>query len=336
MRVSGSFPPFLRNEHPPLLFLQATTAATMSASNHRFLSSMTFAQGCSCDECGEQAVPQEIRNAVQAHLKRRKLADGANIEFGRSINISQRRELMGRHGGVSVWKLVLPPSAGGDPIVEYRNSHRIVFVQRLPQVSSIVVTQQTSFSILSFDCYSSLLTLIHQKSAVSSIGRGIIGSASEENDRQLTNWNEGKAYFLPVQKGVACGWIHKSLDAIKVNDSDANSEKVGEGVDRSNGAGQSDAKDEGVEIMSGEATLYILKATDSDLAVDENAPSWAKRTSQLFTRLTTQALEKSDDTKETENAAGGTQGIPLSEEDCAEIAQIVEEIVGSKDPSFSS
>ena len=44
---------------------------------------------------------------------------------------------------------------------------------------------------------------------MSSIGRGIIGSAAEENSRRLVNWSDGSSYLLPASKGIACGWIHK-------------------------------------------------------------------------------------------------------------------------------
>jgi hypothetical protein len=147
---------------------------------------MTFATAasCACDECDiniNDVIPPEILRAVRAHQNKRK-SDQLIAPFDKrsKVNIVQRRELIERFGGVSLWKLTMP-AGNGDPIVEYRNSHRIVFVQRLPRVNSTVF----------------------------SIGRGIIGSAAEEKDRKPVRWGQGSAHYLPCRKGLACGWIHK-------------------------------------------------------------------------------------------------------------------------------
>jgi hypothetical protein len=99
-----------------------------------FLSSMTFATasaGCSCDECG---IPSEILEAIR---KRKAHHEAEALQYKRSnVNIEQRRELVARYGGYSIWKWVLPLGSG-DPIVELRNSWRVVFVERLSNVSSV-------------------------------------------------------------------------------------------------------------------------------------------------------------------------------------------------------
>jgi hypothetical protein len=94
-----------------------------------FLSSMTFASsaGCECDECG---IPEEILEAVRKRKAEQTHAYGSN----KRVHIEQKRELVARYGGYSIWKLTLPVG-GGDPIVEMRNSYRILFVERLTCVS---------------------------------------------------------------------------------------------------------------------------------------------------------------------------------------------------------
>lgn len=91
---------------------------------------MTFAASadCECDECG---IPEEILEAVRKRKAEQTHAYGSN----KRIRIEQRRELVARFGGYSIWKWVLPVGSG-DPIVELRNSQRIVLVDRLSDVSA--------------------------------------------------------------------------------------------------------------------------------------------------------------------------------------------------------
>ena len=87
--------------------------------------------------CGP-TVPPDIQRAVQEHLKRRRLEQPSVFESSQQrFNIQQQRELIKRELGFSLWKLVLPRYHGsaGDPIVEYRNSHRILFVKKMSEVS---------------------------------------------------------------------------------------------------------------------------------------------------------------------------------------------------------
>ena len=90
--------------------------------------------------CGP-TVPPDIQRAVQEHLKKRRLEQPSVFESSQRFNIQQQRELIKREFGFSLWKLVLPRyhgsgNSGGDPIVEYRNSHRILFVKKMPEVSN--------------------------------------------------------------------------------------------------------------------------------------------------------------------------------------------------------
>lgn len=116
-----------------------------------FLSSMTFASGdisCECDECGlSDDVPSAIRNAVMEHQRKRKAEQLSSAIFNngtsnsrqRGYNIQQSRELVKRECGFSIWKLCLPccvsgSRGGSDPLVEYRNQHRSLFIKQLDKV----------------------------------------------------------------------------------------------------------------------------------------------------------------------------------------------------------
>jgi hypothetical protein len=87
--------------------------------------------------CGP-TVPPDIQRAVQEHLKRRRLEQPSVFESSQRFNIQQQRELIKREFGFSLWRIVLPRYHGsaGDPIVEYRNSHRILFVKKMSEVST--------------------------------------------------------------------------------------------------------------------------------------------------------------------------------------------------------
>ncbi len=122
----------------------------MAANNKHdaFLSYMTFASGdisCECDECGlSDDVPTAIRNAVMEHQRKRKaeqlstaIFNNGNNNRQRGYNIQQSRELVKRECGFSIWKLGIPCHVGGrgsDPLVEYRNQHRILFIKQLDKV----------------------------------------------------------------------------------------------------------------------------------------------------------------------------------------------------------
>jgi len=152
-----------------------------------FLASMTFAsmsgrlRDCDCDEC--ESVPIAIANAVQRH-KRLKL-------MSMPLKRSQDRCLVKRHDKLSVWKWILPLHA--EPVLESGNSHRLVFIERLPEGS-----------------------------VIKSIGKGIIGSSDEEKRRTVLNWNVNSVYLVPANGGKAVGWIHttpESADNIRADPS---------------------------------------------------------------------------------------------------------------------
>ena len=126
--------------------VQSTTTTTR---HDEFLRSMTFASGgtnkilggmCGCDDCGpfSDEVPPTIRNAVNEHLRKRKLEQQSRqlsllFDGSKRLHIRQNRELVKREGGFSLWRLDIPLD-GGDPIVEYRNNHRILFIKQLNKV----------------------------------------------------------------------------------------------------------------------------------------------------------------------------------------------------------
>ena len=117
------------------------TSSNKNTVHDAFLSSMTFASfsdmACECDECDlPDTVPPTIRNAVNEHIRKRRQQEQP-ILFNQqaAYNIQQKRELIKRECGFSVWKFELPCGGGNsDPLVEYRNQHRILFVKQLHKV----------------------------------------------------------------------------------------------------------------------------------------------------------------------------------------------------------
>jgi len=227
---------------------------------------MTFAKpSCDCDECD---LPPDIAAAV----KKRKATH--NYGANKRINIRQSRILVARHGGYSVWKLVLPADCGDDPIVELRNSWRILFVERLAE----------TLQIQSIGC------------------GGIIGSALEESQRKVLDWKEGNAYFLPINKGVACGWICKQTN------------------DKSDTEQKYLSTDENDQQQT---TIYVMKATPQALDddTDNKAPSWALKAKDSFTSLIqTEVAAKEDDESK---SSVGLKEIGLTAKDSNEIRSIL-------------
>lgn len=102
--------------------------ATDKSKQDAFLSSMTFSsgeigRGCDCDEC--DMIPADIVQAIQRH-KRQKLIDVP-------LTRTQDRALVKRCESISVWKWTMPLNA--EPLIEFGNSHRIIFVKQKPEVS---------------------------------------------------------------------------------------------------------------------------------------------------------------------------------------------------------
>eukprot|EP00569_Conticribra_weissflogii_P011555 CAMPEP_0171384958 /NCGR_PEP_ID=MMETSP0879-20121228/38741_1 /TAXON_ID=67004 /ORGANISM="Thalassiosira weissflogii, Strain CCMP1336" /LENGTH=310 /DNA_ID=CAMNT_0011897249 /DNA_START=20 /DNA_END=952 /DNA_ORIENTATION=+ len=292
-----------------------------------FVASMTFAnkpshQDCICDECGAIQVPAAVREAVQRYLLKRKL-ELPIFEGSKRINITQRRELVKRDGGFSVWKLVLPRYVrGGDPIVEYRNNHRILFIEKIPK-SSIVF----------------------------SIGKGIIGSAAEENSRTKVDWDEGRSYFFPCLKGIACGWIHKQ-------DGSENNKNSRKKVDWEEGRSyffpclkgiacgwihkQDGSENNKSDVAANsadsdmEVVVYILKVSSEVIDDGEklpiNMPQWVKQMHQIFCKnvgvispegnedKTNNECKKTEEGNETRSPM---EEMFLSEEDSESIREII-------------
>jgi hypothetical protein len=125
------------------------TSSTTSKRHDEFLQSMTFASGgtnsidngglCGCDDCGplSDEVPPTIRDAVKEHLRKRKMEQYNRqillFHGSKRLYIRQNRELVKREGGFSLWRLDMPLD-GGDPIVEFRANHRIMFIKQLNKV----------------------------------------------------------------------------------------------------------------------------------------------------------------------------------------------------------
>ncbi len=168
---------------------QITEASEMTATSNtdtnvdRFVATMTFAQPkssqlCDCDECGPESLAF-FQKAIASH-KRQKLLqnDFSNL-------VLQERSLLKRHDGLSIWKLVLPPSCT-EPMTEYGNSHRIVYVEELPMGR-----------------------------VVKSIGNGIIGSKVEEESRRVEEWERQHGYLYRSNGGKAVGWVNDKLHSDK-------------------------------------------------------------------------------------------------------------------------
>jgi hypothetical protein len=143
-----------------------------------FEASMTFASfangpsagGCDCDECGVGS--NYLPNAIAAAVKRHK----AEIQ-AMPLKRTQHRALGKREQQVSVYAWTLPAEA--EPLVEFGNSHRFIWIQRLPE-----------------------------SSVIKAIGKGIIGSADEEKQRVALDWKQGDIVFVPSNGGKAVGWFH--------------------------------------------------------------------------------------------------------------------------------
>lgn len=193
--------------------------------NDRFVSTMTFAQmgpTCDCDECGLSCeMPKEISNAVEEHKRQTMLYNLPSL-------ISQERFLTYRFEGFSIWKLVLPP--GAQPLTEYGNSHRFVLVDSMPK-----------------------------DRIVKSIGKGIIGSSSEESTRSKENWIENHGYFYKSNGGKAIGWVNDKLP---------------------------DDKDLNIGDTSNDVVLYIIKATDEMLDQGKEKGNDCEHQSQISNSAT--------------------------------------------------
>ena len=139
-----------------------------------------------------------------------------------------------------------------------------------------------------------------QQTQVKSIGRGIIGSAAEENDRKVMNWEQGRAYFLPVAKGTGCGWICTQSDNKNVGSiQDKQSDDVSSPID---------------------ALVYILKVTVDALSEElDSAPAWVEEAKELVSPKC-----NNDETEKTADS-NGMEGIHLQSDESAKVRQIIED-----------
>ena len=166
-----------------------------------FLESMTFSNAgafdrdCDCDECGP--VPFAIQK-----WKRQRL-------LNRPIKRTQKRSLINRYtvnGSLmmSVYSISMPKNA--EPLIEFGNSHRIVWIRRL-------VHHGNTFSSN------------NRNNILQWIGKGIIGSSDEEKGRNsLYDLTEDCIFFVPSNGGKAIGWIHTTA---AINESTFNQEADG-------------------------------------------------------------------------------------------------------------
>lgn len=155
--------------------------------------------------------------------------------------------------------------------------------------------------ILAIMLFLSIIRLLfaQKKSDVLSIGRGIIGSASEENGRKRVNWTEGSSYLLPASKGIACGWIHKPT-ASTDNGSTAGTDYIKTDT-QTNGSINTDAKEE----THGDVKTEIGLATDNNnLTTDTDNSDGQKNGSN--TAATNNTKEDSAATTTENNLASST------------------------------
>ena len=131
------------------------------------------------------------------------------------------------------------------------------------------------------------------------------------------NWEQERAYFLPVAKDIGCGWIcAQSADSQSANEG----EKI-----------QSDKQQ-----PSG-ATIYILKLTLAALSEDvDGAPSWVKAAKEQFMRLVRSADEKKSTTSDKSGNiieaelsfnSNGMEGIHLTAQESIKIRQVIDEAI---------
>jgi hypothetical protein len=277
----------------PLSSTAAPPATTITATTDDFLASMTFAasslsasnhrRGCEdCDECGHLrrrmqqgfldsnpapaasfgagGLPLAIARAVDRYREER-LRGRASSEV-KTTRLDQSRTLRMRSGLCSVWEWNLPFGAS-EPILEFGNSHRIVWVQRRPGM-------------------------------IQSIGtRGVVGSHDEESSRvDLVDWEAGRVIFVPSNGGLAVGYVHRKIDDEKTTSHGNGAVKTDHGGSEKNLLSSAPAID---GVGGRYATLLIAKIPDR-LVVDYEVrdyeshppmsrPSWLKPLLQVCQRL---------------------------------------------------
>mmetsp|Transcript_23676 Transcript_23676/g.52903 ORF Transcript_23676/g.52903 Transcript_23676/m.52903 type:complete len:283 (+) Transcript_23676:214-1062(+) len=218
------------------------------ATTSSFIDSMTFAHGdgkfCDCDECENDAVPDLIRDAAAAEINKRKAEQPSVFDPNKSMCIRQTRTLVRRGHGISVWRYELPPERNPEPIVEYRNSHRIIFVRTMSPMSRVL-----------------------------SIGKGILGSKAEKESRRRVSWIEGASFLLPYSKGVATGWIHRAAQDVDGNEADQKDEKLDKNFTGKDGV-------EPIVFYAIKATSDAIKSLNDYMPTD--VPPWIMAAHELL------------------------------------------------------
>lgn len=152
------------------------------------------------------------------------------------------------------------------------------------------------------------MNLLLQNATIQSIGKGIIGSAAEENSRKHVNWKEGSSYFLPLSSGIACGWINRTKPAEEKKSStdDDNDDNV-----KDSSSGDDD-----------NVILYTMKVSPSDLEdmqkedETQQLSPWVMKAIKLF--------ESIGDNKDSSDES------MLSLEQSAKVSEIIELVLNEK------
>jgi hypothetical protein len=172
-------------------------------SSFVFVESMTFASSrhrpldCDCDECGvtgssvNSFVPNAIQEALSNYKRQKRFTSLRRTQERRLLqnhalalcpSTEERESSVSTTALISIWQWTLPLQA--EPLLEFGNSHRLVYVQRLAAAA-----------------------------AIQHIGTGIIGSQAEAQGRKRLDWKQGHVYLVPSRQGKAVGWmIHEDID----------------------------------------------------------------------------------------------------------------------------
>ena len=178
------------------------------SDSSNFVASMTFANieefhrrggGCDCDECGvvgrnkgqkkqPSFVPNAIQRALDEYRRKRPLQRTADRRLLETVYLKDNEKKSNSSTLVTLWQWTLP--TGAVPLLEFGDSHRLVWVKNLNVTTSRL--QET--------------------------GVGVIGSQQEEQSRVALPWQRGHVYYVPSRKGKAIGWIHESQTQTSDND----------------------------------------------------------------------------------------------------------------------
>ena len=257
-----------------------TNSSTTNNSNDTnigpsFMATMTFASsggagaargGCDCDDCGGPGAglytPQAIIDAIRAHKRKRN-------EY-QPMKRTQQRDLVARHGPISVYKWTMPVNA--DPLVEFGTAHRLIWIRSLSEdvrkCHRLHLWYRGDLFLIascpSFLC--SAFSYFRKSSSLKTIGKGIVGSQAEEQGRQdLSSWNQGDVYLLPSNGGKAVALLHNS----KNTTGDSRETKDNESGEPST----SDSGSNASSSSSGHAIIYICKIPQDLVANTANTSS---------------------------------------------------------------